>query len=163
MSTSHIDCSVVKTAEIIGEWWSLLILRNAFHGMRTFDAFQRQLDISSSVLSARLKKLTEAGVLQKVPSSADGRSFEYRLTPAGMDLYPVIISLMQWGEKWRPNGKGDRMLLLEKSTGLPIRGAEVLSAKGQPLKAWDVEVVAGPGADESVRELVGEDAAVCHR
>ncbi|GGE41856.1 HxlR family transcriptional regulator [Halopseudomonas oceani] len=156
MQTTHIDCSVVKTAEIIGEWWSLLILRNAFHGMRTFDAFQRQLDISSSVLSTRLKKLTAAGVLQKVPSAADGRSFEYRLTPAGMDLYPVIISLMQWGEKWRPNGRGDRMLLLEKRSGRPILGAEVLSADGRPLKAWEVEVQAGPGADEYVRELVGD-------
>ena len=156
MPTTHIDCSVVKTAEIIGEWWSLLILRNAFHGMRTFDAFQRQLDISSSVLSARLKKLTEAGVLQKVPSAADGRSFEDRLTPAGMELYPIIIGLMQWGEKWRPNSKGDRMLLLEKASGQPIRGAEVLSADNRPLKAWEVEVQAGPGADDYVRQLVGE-------
>ena len=73
-----------------------------------------------------------------------------------MDLYPIIIGLMQWGEKWRPNGKGDRMLLLEKASGLPIRGAEVLSDDGRPLKAWEVEVQAGPGADDYVRQLVGE-------
>jgi len=149
------DCSVAQTLDIVGEWWSLLILRNAFHGMRTFDAFQKQLDISSSVLSARLKKLTEAGVLIKVPCSDDKRSFEYRLTPAGMDLYPVLIGLMQWGEKWRPNTRGQRIVLLEKATGKPLQGVEVLSADGRPLKAWQVQPVAGPGADEHVHELIG--------
>ncbi|HDY97779.1 MAG TPA: transcriptional regulator [Pseudomonas sabulinigri] len=152
---NHMDCSVAQTLDIVGEWWSLLILRNAFHGMRTFDAFQKQLDISSSVLSARLKKLTEAGVLIKVPCSDDKRSFEYRLTPAGMDLYPVLIGLMQWGEKWRPNTRGQRMVLLEKATGKPLQGVEVLSADGRPLKAWQVQPVAGPGADEHVHELIG--------
>ncbi len=152
---NHMDCSVAQTLDIVGEWWSLLILRNAFHGMRTFDAFQKQLEISSSVLSARLKKLTEAGVLKKVPCSEDKRSFEYGLTPAGMDLYPVLIGLMQWGEKWRPNERGQRMLLLEKATGEPVQGAEVLSADGRPLKAWEVQPVAGPGADEHVYELIG--------
>jgi len=152
---NHMDCSVAQTLDIVGEWWSLLILRNAFHGMRTFDAFQKQLDISSSVLSARLKKLTEAGVLIKVPCSDDKRSFEYRLTPAGMDLYPVLIGLMQWGEKWRPNTRGQRIVLLEKATGKPLQGVEVLSADGRPLKAWQVQPVAGPGADEHVHELIG--------
>ena len=152
---NHMDCSVAQTLDIVGEWWSLLILRNAFHGMRTFDAFQKQLDISSSVLSARLKKLTEAGVLIKVPCSDDKRSFEYRLTPAGMDLYPVLIGLMQWGEKWRPSTRGQRMVLLEKATGKPLQGVEVLSADGRPLKAWQVQPVAGPGADEHVHELIG--------
>lgn len=152
---NHMDCSVAQTLDIVGEWWSLLILRNAFHGMRTFDAFQKQLDISSSVLSVRLKKLTEAGVLIKVPCSDDKRSFEYRLTPAGMDLYPVLIGLMQWGEKWRPNTRGQRMVLLEKATGKPLQGVEVLSADGRPLKAWQVQPVAGPGADEHVHELIG--------
>ncbi len=152
---NHMDCSVAQTLDIVGEWWSLLILRNAFHGMRTFDAFQKQLDISSSVLSARLKKLTEAGVLIKVPCSDDKRSFEYRLTPAGLDLYPVLIGLMQWGEKWRPNTRGQRMVLLEKATGKPLQGVEVLSADGRPLKAWQVQPVAGPGADEHVHELIG--------
>ena len=64
-SFDHMDCSVAQTLEVIGEWWTLLILRNAFHGMRTFDAFQQQLDISSSVLSSRLKKLTDAGIYKQ--------------------------------------------------------------------------------------------------
>lgn len=154
LSQHHDDCSVTQALDIVGDWWALLILRNAFHGMRTFDAFQKQLDISTSVLSARLKTMTEAGVLKKVPSAADGRSFEYRLTPCGLDLYPVLVALMQWGEKWRPNDKGQRMILLEKATGQPVQGVEVLSASGKPLKAWDVEPVPGPGADERVRELI---------
>ncbi|MFN3579698.1 MAG: winged helix-turn-helix transcriptional regulator [Pseudomonas sp.] len=149
------ECSVTKALDIVGDWWALMILRNAFHGMRTFDAFQRQLGVSTSVLSARLKTMTAAGVLKKVPSTLDGRSFEYRLTPCGHDLYPVLVALMQWGEKWRPDQRGTRMLLLEKATGQPIKGVEVLSASGQPLKPWEVQPVPGPAADQRVRDLIG--------
>lgn len=151
----HDDCSVTKALDIIGDWWALLILRNAFHGMRTFDALQKQLGISTSVLSSRLKTMTEAGVLQKVVSKADGRSFEYRLTASGHDLYPVLVALMQWGEKWRPSAKGQRLMLIEKASGLPVQGVAVLAADGRPLKPWEVAPVPGPGADDRVRELIG--------
>ena len=148
------DCSVAQTLELIGEWWTLLILRNAFHGMRTFDEFQKQLGISTSVLSARLKKLTDAGVLSRQSSKDDGRSVEYRLTEKGLELYPVMISLMQWGDKWRPNGRGLRLDLRERKTGRRIAGVRVVSANGEPLGPRDVEVRAGPGADATARSLV---------
>ena len=154
-SFDHMDCSVAQTLEVIGEWWTLLILRNAFHGMRTFDAFQQQLDISSSVLSSRLKKLTDAGILEKQQSSTDGRYFEYRLTESGFDIYPIIVSLMEWGEKWNPSPQGRRINLIEKATGKPVKGVAVLSAKGKPLHAREVVAVAGPGADSQAEELVG--------
>jgi DNA-binding HxlR family transcriptional regulator len=148
------DCSVAQTLELIGEWWTLLILRNAFHGMRTFDEFEKQLGISTSVLSARLKKLTDAGILLRETSALDGRSVEYRLTEKGLELYPVMISLMQWGDKWRPNGRGLRLDLRERKTGRRIAGVRVLSADGEPLGPRDVEVRAGPGADATARSLV---------
>jgi DNA-binding HxlR family transcriptional regulator len=148
------DCSVAQTLELIGEWWTLLILRNAFHGMRTFDEFQKQLGISTSVLSARLKKLTDAGVLSRQSSKHDGRSVEYRLTEKGLELYPIMISLMQWGDKWRPNGRGLRLDLRERKTGRRIAGVRVVSANGEPLGPRDVEVRAGPGADATARSLV---------
>ncbi len=148
------DCSVAQTLELIGEWWTLLILRNAFHGMRTFDEFQKQLGISTSVLSARLRKLTDAGVLSRQTSERDGRSVEYRLTEKGLELYPIMISLMQWGDKWRPNGRGRRLDLRERKTGRRIAGVRVLSADGEPLGPRDIEVRAGPGADAVARSLV---------
>ena len=156
-SIADIDCSVAQTLEVVGEWWTLLILRNVFHGVRTFDAFQEQLQISSSVLSARLKKLTDAGVLVRRQSKTDRRSFEYRLTEAGLELYPIFVALMQWGDRWRPNGRGQRVELCDKATGRPIAGAMVMTEDGRALHAWEVEPVAGPGADETTRQLI--DAA----
>ena len=149
------DCSVAQTLELIGEWWTLLILRNAFHGMRQFDAFQKQLGISTSVLSARLKKLTDAGVLSRRSSAHDARSVEYRLTEKGLELYPIMISLMQWGDKWCPNGRGRRLDLRDRKTGRRIAGVRVLSAEGEALGPRDVEVRAGPGADAIAHSLVG--------
>ncbi|MEM8605528.1 MAG: helix-turn-helix domain-containing protein [Myxococcota bacterium] len=153
-SWADMDCSVAQTLEVIGEWWTLLILRNAFHGMHKFDDFQKQLGISTSVLSARLKKLTDAGVLSRHSSEHDGRSVEYRLTEKGLELYPVMISLKQWGDKWRPNGRGLRLDLRDRKTGRRIAGAQVLSAEGTPLDPRDVEVRPGPGADRSTRSLI---------
>ena len=103
---AEIDCSVAQTLSVIGEWWTLMILRNAFHGMRTFDAFREHLGISTSVLSDRLKTLTDAGIFRKAQSPTDGRSFEYRLTAKGMDLYPILVGMVQWGEKHMPSRRG---------------------------------------------------------
>lgn len=153
-SWADMDCSVAQTLDLVGEWWTLLILRNAFHGMRTFDEFQKQLGISTSVLSARLKKLSDAGVLLRETSERDGRSVEYRLTQKGLELYPVMISLMQWGDKWRPNGRGRRLDLREKRTGKRIEGARVVAADGRPLEPFEIEVRAGPGADALTRGLI---------
>ncbi|MEC9345554.1 MAG: helix-turn-helix domain-containing protein [Pseudomonadota bacterium] len=148
------NCAVARTLEVVGDWWTLLILRNAFHGMRTFDAFQQQLGISSSVLSSRLKTLTEAGVLERRRSRDDRRSFEYRLTDCGLDLYPVLISLMEWGERWAADPRGRRLDLIEKATGQPVAGVAVLSADGRPLSARDVRPEAGPASDDQTRDLL---------
>jgi DNA-binding HxlR family transcriptional regulator len=158
-SLHGIDCSIAKSLSILGEWWTLLILRNVFHGMRTFDALQAHLEMSSSVLSTRLRQLTDAGILQRRKSGTDGRSNEYKLTERGFDLYPVLVALMQWGEKWAPNGRGPRVELIEKATGEPIAGSVVVSNDGRPLTPWDVRVVAGPGADEKIRQLVKHSAS----
>lgn len=158
-SLGELDCAVARTLDVIGEWWTLLILRNAFHGMRTFDAFQTDLGISTSVLSQRLRTLCDHGVLEKRKSTTDGRSFEYRLTESGLELYPVLIALMQWGERHKPNGRGARIELLERRTGELIDGAYVLAKDGTRLGAKDVTPVPGPGADESTRTLLGHRAA----
>jgi DNA-binding HxlR family transcriptional regulator len=133
----------------------MLILRNAFYGMRSFDGFQKQLGISPSVLSQRLRHLIEEGILTKNRCPNDGRQFEYRLTEAALELYPVLIALMQWGEKWRPNPEGPRIILKEKVTDRPVRGVFLLSEEGKCLSARDVKPFAGPGADELTQRLIG--------
>jgi len=151
------DCSVARTLAVIGDRWTMLILRNALHGMRTFDAFQEHLDISPSVLSDRLSTLTKAGVFDRRQSASDGRSFEYRLTEKGLDLYPVIVALMDWGDKWEPSEKGERLRLIERATGKKIRGAIVLSQDGKALRPQDVTPLLGPAAADDVRQLVEGD------
>jgi DNA-binding HxlR family transcriptional regulator len=94
------SCPLAQTLEIIGEWWSLLILREAFFGVRQFGEFERRLGIAKNVLSSRLKHLVEAGVLERRPSRDDARQIEYRLTERGKDLAPVLVALSQWGERW---------------------------------------------------------------
>lgn len=153
-SFEHIDCSIAQTLDVIGDRWTLLVIRNAFHGMRTFDALQDHLGLSSSVLADRLKKLTDSGVLERRSSPEDGRSVEYRLTDKGFDLYPLLVAIMDWGEKHIPNGRGARIKRHEKSTGKPIKRVAVLSQDGRQLKARDVEVRPGPGADRKIRMLV---------
>ena len=153
-SFKDIDCSIAKSLSVVGEWWTLLILRNVFHGIRTFDTLQAHLEMSSSVLSTRLKQLTDVGILQRRKSGADGRSYEYKLTERGFDLYPVLVALMQWGDRWAPNSRGLRIELIDKASGEPIAGSVVVSRDGRRLTPWDVRVVAGPGADEKLRQLV---------
>ncbi|WP_306148080.1 MULTISPECIES: helix-turn-helix domain-containing protein [unclassified Roseibium] len=147
------DCGIGQALNIVGEWRTLLVLRNLFNGMRTYDAMQTHLGISSSVLAARLKTLSEAGIVEKRPLPEDGRSHEYRLTEKGLDLYPVLVALLHWGEKWTPNGRGPRMTLTERATGLPVRDMAVTAQDGRPLGPQEVTPVPGPGASDYTRVL----------
>ena len=107
-SFADINCPIAQTLELVGEWWTLLIIRNAFCGMRRFDDFQRHLDISSNILSARLQSLVASGILLRQPAPDDGRAVEYTLTNKGRALYPVLLALTQWGETWAPHPDGAR-------------------------------------------------------
>ena len=98
-SFSDMHCSVAQCLEVVGEWWSLLIVRDAFLGVRRFDEFQSRLGISRNILNQRLARLVETGVLTKVPYSEHPPRSEYRLTDKGRDLWPVITTMRQWGDK----------------------------------------------------------------
>ena len=153
-SFSNMNCAIAQTLERVGEWWTLLILRNAFCGMARFDDFHEHLGISTNILSNRLAHLTEAGILKREISKADARSFEYKLTPMGLSLYPILIAMTEWGEKWVPHSKGPRVRLLERNTNRPIKGVVIQSSEGRPLSPFDVKMIDGPGADHKIRELV---------
>ena len=150
----NVDCSIAQTLNVVGDFWSFLILRNCFRGMRTFDAFQRDLDISTSMLTVRLKKLTAEGVLTRTQSKSDGRSFEYRLTDRGHDLYPIVVAMLQWGEKWKPGDQGPRLELFDKTTGQPIKGVHVLSGDNRPLNARDVVARGGVSDNQDIHKAL---------
>jgi DNA-binding HxlR family transcriptional regulator len=146
-SFSDMHCSVAQCLEVVGEWWSLLILRDAFLGVRRFDDFQQRLGISRNILGQRLARLVEAGVLVKVPYDERPPRFEYRLSDKGRDLWPVITTMRQWGDKHAaPDGPPVQMI--HESCGEISELHLVCSACGEAIGVRDIRAVPGPGAVE---------------
>jgi DNA-binding HxlR family transcriptional regulator len=138
------DCSIARPAAVLGDRWTLMILRQAFTGMKRFEDFQQSLGISRSLLADRLGKLVEAGVLRREPYKDDVRTRDrYRLTEMGLDLYPVLIAFRDWGDRYLRDGP--RAAIRHKDCGgEPI--LEVRCSKcGEEMGARDAEAVPGPG------------------
>ena len=143
-SFSHMNCSLAQTLDVIGERWTLLILRDAFLGTRRFDDFQKSLGIARNILTVRLNRLVAEGILDKRP--ADNGRFEYVLTDRGLDLQPVLLAMTHWGDRHKPNPSGERLVFVERATGKPIARVSVLSQDGRGLAPRDIKAVPGPGA-----------------
>ncbi len=139
------NCSIARTLEIVGERWTLLVLRECFLGTRRFDDFQKQLGIARNVLQARLERLVDEGVLERRRYQERPPRYEYRLTEAGRDLLPVLIALMAWGDRHRAPG-GPPTLILHEGCGGTVNAALVCEQCGATgLRGSQVVVVAGPG------------------
>ena len=142
-------CSIARTLELVGEKWSLLVLREVFSGVRRFDDLRRRTGAPRQVLSARLSTLVEAGVLRRHPYQQPGQRtrYEYRLTRAGMDLYPVLVSLLRWGDRYLdlPTG-GPTLELTHKDCGEPVDVVLRCGAGHDLGSARDVHPRPGPGA-----------------
>jgi len=143
-SFADVPCPVAQALERVGEWWSLMILRESFRGTRRFGDFERRLGIAKNILSARLKGLVAAGVLERRPSADDAREVEYRLTAAGKDLAPVMIALAQWGERWVYDGEAP-IRFGNRRTGLPLAQLELRDTGGAPVALRDVDIQPVPG------------------
>jgi len=152
-SFSDMNCSVAQCLEVVGEWWSMLIVRDAFLGVTRFDRFQERLGISRNVLNQRLAHLVEAGVLAKVPYSEHPPRYDYRLTEKGRDLWPVVTTLRQWGDKYAAPD-GPPVHVVHKACGEVSDAVMACSACGEPMGPRDVRAVSGPGA---VGSLVGTE------
>jgi DNA-binding HxlR family transcriptional regulator len=139
----HMNCSLAQAVDAIGDRWTLLVLRDAFFGARRFEQFQQNLGIARNILTARLNKLVDEGILEKRPVEA-GR-FEYVLTDRGLDLQPALIALTQWGDKHRPNPRGKRLQFVDRETGKPIQPMAVRAADGRALKPRQIRGRPGPG------------------
>jgi DNA-binding HxlR family transcriptional regulator len=142
------NCTIGATIAIIGEKWTFLVLREAFNGVRRFDDMQRRTGAPRQVLSDRLARLVERGLLRKVPYQERGQRSrqEYRLTEAGLDLYPLLVALMQWGDRHAAGPAGPPALLTHRDCGEPVR-LELTCAAGHRLaSAREVTPLPGPGA-----------------
>jgi len=141
-SFEHFNCSLAQTLSVIGEHWTMLIIRDAFFGMRRFDQIQKDLGIARNVLSDRLKKLVQAGILEK--SSGPGHA-EYRLTEKGLALQPIMIAMTQWGDTYMPHPEGKRLTFVDRRDGKPIKPVGVHASDGRKLKPREIRAEAGPG------------------
>lgn len=148
--TSTENCPVQRTLHVVGEKWTLLILRDAVNGVRRFDDFCHHIGLSEAVLSDRLRKLTAAGILATVPYREPGSRSrnEYRLTSKGWDLWPVLMALSQWGEAHAldPEGPGPVLDVTHTDCGAPVRVAVQCAAEHTTLTPRDVTARPGPGA-----------------
>lgn len=134
------ECPVARSVDAIGDWWSLLIVRDAFDGSRRFGEFQRSLGVAKNILTARLRTLVAGEVLASAPAS-DGSAYrEYVLTPKGRALFPVIVALRQWGEQELFAPGEAHSELVDHRQGQPLRPLEVLSADGRRLDPDDTTV-----------------------
>jgi DNA-binding HxlR family transcriptional regulator len=112
-------CSIAQTLDLIGEWWTPLILRDIFYGVRRFEGLLTHLGISRNILTDRLQTLVDNGVLERKLYQKSPERFEYWLTEKGIDLYPILISLMAWGDRWLPGAEGPPVELIHKECGKP--------------------------------------------
>jgi DNA-binding HxlR family transcriptional regulator len=133
-------CSIAAALESVGERWSFLILRGAFNGLSHFEEFQSTLGIARNILSNRLARLVENGILEREPDLSDRRRVAYRLTEKGTDLLPVLLSLRQWGERW-VSGIPSNPVLVDRATRRPIAPMAVRDADGKPLVRGELEWV----------------------
>jgi DNA-binding HxlR family transcriptional regulator len=138
-------CSVARTLELVGERWTLLIIRDAFLGVRRFGDFAERLGIARNVLQDRLERLVAAGVLVKVPYQERPLRHEYRLTDMGRDLWPSIVTLMQFGDKHLAGEAGPPLLLLHDGCGGELDDRRICKTCGAAVELRDVESVPGPG------------------
>ncbi|MBS0537323.1 MAG: helix-turn-helix transcriptional regulator [Proteobacteria bacterium] len=153
-SYEQMNCSIASALDVVGEPWTLLIVRDAFYGVRRFDDFQENLGIARNVLTARLKKLVEAGVFRKTAYRQRPLRHEYRLTEKGAALFTVIVGLKQWGDRFGAAARNGRpMDLVDRNDGHPLEPVLIDSATGQKVELTNVRSVAGPGAEQATRDF----------
>ena len=148
MRYSAENCSIRRTLDVVGEKWTLLVLRESFYGVRRFADIHRALGCARNILSARLKTLIEEGILVREPYREPGSRvrFEYRLTDKGLDLFPALMALMQWGDRWTADPAGPPVEVRHRGCGQPV-AVELRCAGGHgSLAARDTEAVPGTGA-----------------
>jgi DNA-binding HxlR family transcriptional regulator len=143
---SHLSCSIARSLDVLGEWWTLLVLREAFFGRRRFEHFVEDLGISRGILTDRLATLVEHGILERHRYQEKPDRFEYRLTDAGRDLFDTMMALMQWGDRWiSPKHGGPPVVIRHNACGGDISGPRRCGTCSAEITVRDVTIEPGPG------------------
>ena len=136
-SLEHADCPIARALDVIGDWWSLLIIRDALLGRRRFGEFQKSLGLAKNILTVRLRALVDRGILATAPAS-DGSAYqEYVLTPKGRGLFPVLVALRQWSEEYDETPEEIATILVDRESGRPVRNLELHARDGRLLAVGD--------------------------
>jgi DNA-binding HxlR family transcriptional regulator len=154
-------CSIAGALEVVGERWSLLVVRNVFLGLRRFDEIQANLGIARNVLQSRLTKLVDEGVLERRPYQERPARHEYRLTEKGLDLWPTVVALMQWGDRYAASPAGPPVLLEHRDCGGRVDEHRTCEKCGKALSVRDARALPGPGAspDHPLARRAAQQAA----
>lgn len=139
-------CSIARALEVIGERWTMLIVRDVFLGLRRFDDIQADLGVARNVLALRLERLVEAGVLEKIPYQDRPPRYEYGLTGKGLDLWPLLVELVQWGDRHAPGTDGPPVVYRHRGCGGGLGSGRRCDVCGGLVERGEVAVEAGPGA-----------------
>ena len=139
-SFANDNCPIARSLDAIGDWWSMLIIRDALFGVRRFGEFQKNLGLAKNILAVRLRALVDQGILKMAPAS-DGSAYqEYLLTPKGRGVFPVLVALRQWSEEFDDQPDEIGTILVDKEKGRPVRKLELYSQDGRLLTAADTEL-----------------------
>lgn len=142
---SQWPCSVARTVDLLGDWWTPLVLRESFYGVRRFDDFQRSLKIGRNILTERLKRLVDEDLLDRVPYQHKPVRHEYVLTEKGRDFFPVLMAMMRWGDRWLAEESGPPVQLRHTRCDHEMHAEVVCSHCGEPVELRDVRARPGPG------------------
>src|SRR6202051_2194002 len=143
-SLENAGCPVARSLDALGDWWSLLIIRDAFLGLRRFGEFQKHLGCAKNILTVRLRALVDQDILTTAPAS-DGSAYqEYLLTPKGRGVFPVLVALRQWSEEFDDRPEEIATLLVDREKGRPVQKLELRSNDGRLLGDGDTELRSNP-------------------
>jgi DNA-binding HxlR family transcriptional regulator len=152
-SFEYAECPVARSLDVLGDWWSLLIIRDAFLGLRRFSEFQKNLGMAKNILTVRLRALVDHGILTTAPAS-DGSAYqEYLLTPKGRGVFPVLVALRQWSEEFDDRPEEIATLLVDREKGRPVRKLELRADDGRLLRDGDTELRSNPSLKRRRRAL----------
>lgn len=149
-------CSIARTVDLAGDWWTPLVMREAFYGARRFEEFQQRLGLSRNVLAQRLDRLVGEDMLERVPYQEHPVRHEYRLTDKGRDFFTVLAAMIRWGDRWLSDPSGPPIELRDRTTGLPVDIEVVDRRTGRPIDVREIVATPGPGLPEDLAELLGE-------
>jgi DNA-binding HxlR family transcriptional regulator len=138
-------CSIARTLDLVGDWWTLLIIREAFLGVRRFADFRDNLGIARNILSDRLQRLVAEEIFVRREKEGGGRGYEYRLTEKGRDLWTVLTALRLWGDKWIYGPGKEPLIVRDRDRGAPVMQLLPADADGTPLDPKRLVATLGPG------------------